>query len=517
MRARREVDVSSVRFKLNGAAVEVPSDGTLLTTLRERLGISSTKDGCAPQGQCGCCTVWVDGQPRVACVTPVARVEGREVTTLEGLDSADEWARAFCDTGASQCGFCTPGIIMRLAADEHPVATLDEDVAKSLLAHLCRCTGWQTIGEAVRRRSRPSLTRDVEAAVRRATLEGGTVQRVGPEIARGEGGFADDTAPDGARVFVLAPNGEWVTGADPAAARRGAGVVPGRKSTVGLRWPIEVPEPSEWSRTLVTTWVEPAPLEPDAVWCRPGEEPVGPLGNGGAFGGKTGSWLASEARRLADREGRPVRLLLSREDSVRRGVKRPPIAAAVNSDGSGVVWVRRTPGVVESVARWAPDWRVHEVDVPGPPTSLAVRGALWAEIAVLRASVTQPDADGDHVRAPDGGEAWARLDDDGSVRVRVRAGRVLDEVVMRSYVIGAAHMALGWVRSEGIAVDESGEVHDLTIRSFGVLRAVDMPKVDVEIVDGDDEPVNGSDAVFAAVAAAAWRAEGFGSRWPTRR
>ncbi|MFM8531121.1 MAG: (2Fe-2S)-binding protein, partial [Ilumatobacteraceae bacterium] len=139
--------MSSVRFKLNGAAVEVPSDGTLLTTLRERLGISSTKDGCAPQGQCGCCTVWVDGQPRVACVTPVARVEGREVTTLEGLDSADEWARAFCDTGASQCGFCTPGIIMRLAAAEPPIATLDEDVAKALLAHLCRCTGWQTIGE----------------------------------------------------------------------------------------------------------------------------------------------------------------------------------------------------------------------------------------------------------------------------------------------------------------------------------------------------------------------------------
>jgi len=509
--------VSSVRFQLNGAPVDVPADGTLLTALRERLGISSTKDGCAPQGQCGCCTVWVDGQPRVACVTPVARVNGRDVTTLEGLESADEWARAFCDTGASQCGFCTPGIIMRLAAAEPPDATLEEDVAKSLLAHLCRCTGWQTIGEAVRRRSQPSPARDMDTAGRRATLEGGAAQRVGPEIARGEGGFADDTVPAEARVFVLAPNGEWVSGEDPAAARRDAGVVPGRKSTVGLRWPIAPPEPSGWSRTLATTWVEPAPLEPDAAWCRPGGEPVGPLGNGGAFGAKSGSWLATEARRLADREGRPVRLLLSREDSVRRGVKRPPLAAGVNSDGSGTLWVRATPGVVESVSRWAPDWTVHEVDVPGPPSSLEVRGAVWAEIAILRSSVTEPDAEGDHVRAPDGGEAWARIDDDGSVRVRVRAGRVLDEVVLRSYVIGAAHMAFGWVRSEGIAVDEAGEVHDLTIRSFGVLRAVDMPKVHVQIVDDGGDPVNGSDAVFAAVAAAAWRAEGFGPRWPTRR
>lgn len=515
--------VSSVRFQLNGVDVEVPSDGTLLTSLRERLGIRSPKDGCAPQGQCGCCTVWVDGQPRVACVTPVARVAGRTVTTLEGFDDAASWARAFCDAGASQCGFCTPGIIMRLAAEKTSSETTDEDVAKSLLAHLCRCTGWQTIGEAVRRRSEPSPRRDLDAASARATLEGGTPQLVGPEVARGEGGFADDTAPTAARVFVLAPNGEWVAGADPASARHEAGVVPGRKSTVGLRWPIAMPEPSGWSRTLVTTWVEPAPLEPDAAWCRPGDEPVGPLGNGGAFGGKTGSWLATEARRLADREGEPVRLLMSREDSVRRGVKRPPLAAGVNSDGSGTMWVRSTPGVVEAVRQWAPDWRVHEVDVPGPPTSLAVRAAVWAEIAVLRASVTEPGEDGDHVRAPNGGEAWARIDPDGTVRVRVRAGRVLDDVVLRSYAIGAAHMALGWVRSEGIAVDESGHVHDLTIRSFGVLRAVDMPRVEVLIdVDAsnpvnDSNPVNGSDAVFAAVAAAAWRADGFGPRWPSRR
>jgi len=99
----------------------------------------------------------------------------------------------------------------------------------------------------------------------------------------------------------------------------------------------------------------------------------------------------------------------------------------------------------------------------------------------------------------------------------VRAGTPLDTVVLRSYCIGAAHMALGWVRSEGIAVDAAGEPQDLTIRSFGILRAADMPPVEVEIEPDDGPPVNGSDAVFAAVAAAAWRHEGFPPDWPVRR
>jgi len=90
-------------------------------------------------------------------------------------------------------------------------------------------------------------------------------------------------------------------------------------------------------------------------------------------------------------------------------------------------------------------------------------------------------------------------------------------VTLRSYCVGAAHMALGWVRSEAIAVDEAGMPLDLTIRSFGVLRAVDTPRIDVRIVASDGPPMNGSDAVFAAVAAAAWKASGFAPRWPTMR
>jgi CO/xanthine dehydrogenase Mo-binding subunit len=104
---------------------------------------------------------------------------------------------------------------------------------------------------------------------------------------------------------------------------------------------------------------------------------------------------------------------------------------------------------------------------------------------------------------------------DGSLRVWVAAGDPLDEVVLRSYCLGAAHMALGMVTSEGLAVDEAGEIHDLTIRSFGILPASATPPVHVEIEPSSGPPVNGSDAVFAAVAAAVWRAAGFAPEWPT--
>ena len=77
-------------------------------------------------------------------------------------------------------------------------------------------------------------------------------------------------------------------------------------------------------------------------------------------------------------------------------------------------------------------------------------------------------------------------------------------------------MALSWVRTEALAVDEAGTIHDLTVRSFGVLRSMDMPQVNVTIVESDDEPVNASDAVFAAVAAAAWLHAGTPQRWPVQ-
>jgi CO/xanthine dehydrogenase Mo-binding subunit len=209
-----------------------------------------------------------------------------------------------------------------------------------------------------------------------------------------------------------------------------------------------------------------------------------------------------------------VRVLLSREDVVRLGPKRPPIAAGIRADGTGVLRAVRTPGLAAAVAQMAPGLTVDEVDVAGPPTSMDPRGAGWVEAAVLLSSL-RPDGP-DEVRGPSGAVASAVVVDDG-VRVTVRCGLPLDDVVLRSYCIGATHMALGWVRSEGIAVDDAGEPQDLTIRSFGIMRAVDMPPVEVHIEPSDSEPVNGSDAVFAAVAAAAWRHLGFPPEWPARR
>jgi aerobic-type carbon monoxide dehydrogenase small subunit (CoxS/CutS family) len=542
-------------------AVDVAPGESLLSVLRERLGLVSAKDGCAPQGQCGCCTVLVDGDARVACVTPAVRVEGRAVTTVEGLEAGSHGslADAFVATGGSQCGFCTPGIVMRAAALLAKGRTRRADVDRGLAAHLCRCTGWQTVYEAIdvaasevtdaaASGSRPESRRDLDAAARRAELEGGGRQRVGIDVPLGQGGFADDVAPRGALVAVPCPRGSTVDAVDAAGmrwvvadslvdARAEAGKVQGRRTTIDERPPLPPPDLRSGGVRLATGWVEPAYLEPDASWCEPGGEPSTPLANGGAFGGKESSPVPAAARALADRLGRAVRVVLSREDVVRLGPKRPPIGAAAAYEGDAVDVRGRvvagagaafvdgaiTPYRLEVRQRW------KAVPVAGPAVSAHLRAAGLAEVAVLvegaldeagadrRALVADDRAAGvlldSCAAAPGGARAGARvrLDDSGAlerVEVRVAAGDPLDDVVLRSYAVGAAHTALGWVLSEGIAVDpDSGEVHDLTIRSFGVIRAKDTPPIDVTVVADDGAPrPRSSDAVFAAVAAAAWNA-----------
>jgi CO/xanthine dehydrogenase Mo-binding subunit len=174
--------------------------------------------------------------------------------------------------------------------------------------------------------------------------------------------------------------------------------------------------------------------------------------------------------------------------------------------------VVRTPGIIEAVAEVAPGLVVEEVDVAGPPTGSHLRAAGWAEALALVAAAR---GEVGTVTAPGGGRASAEVVD-GRIRARVWAGEVLDEVVLRSYAIGAAHMAYGWVTSESLTVDDEGEVHDLTIRSFGVPRAVDTPPIEVTIEPDGGPAVNGSDAVFAAVAAAIWLHQGTPTDWPTR-
>jgi xanthine dehydrogenase small subunit len=549
-----------ISFTVDGRPVDVADDGSsLLTVLREQLGLRSAKDGCSPQGQCGCCTVLVDGQPRVACVTPARRVRGRSITTLDGLDPAERaaWGEAFCAAGASQCGFCTPGIVVRLSALAAKGAGPDDAAAveQALLAHLCRCTGWRTILDAWVRHAGavgpgapgPTETpggRDLDAASERATIEGRSPQLVAPDVALGRGGFADDEPPAGALVAVPDPAGGWVVDETLPAARARAGKVQGRRTTAELRHPLELP-PGDWDATLRTTWVEPAYLELDASWCDPGDDPATPLANGGAFGGKLASVVTEAARTLADERGRAVRAVLAREDAVRLGPKRPPVAGAMRPDGTGVLRVVATHGIEDVVAAVAPGLRVEQVEVAGPPTSLDLRAAGWAEALVLAAAagVVAPGGDtgaavagrgaprpgvlrverGDGhasvtVRSPDGAVARAEvvLGTQARVAVEVACGPPLDETVLRSYCVGAAHMALGWVTSEGLAVDGAGDVHDLTIRSFGVLRAVDTPPIAVTIDSAaGGPPINGSDAVFAAVAAAAWLADGCPPEWPS--
>jgi len=509
--------VSQLSFTVDAREVAVADDGaSLLEVLRDRLGLRSVKDGCSPQGQCGCCTVLVDGQPRVSCVTPARRVAGRTVTTLDGLDAGTRasWGDAFVATGGSQCGFCTPGIVVRFAAlHERGTEADDPRVARSLHAHLCRCTGWQTVVEAYgcfALGSSDPPRRDWSAAAARALLEGGAAQLVGPEIALGEGGFADDTAPLDALVAVLDSAGTWVVGETRSEARALAGTVPGRRTTADVPQPLAVPS-GDWDATLATSWVEPGYLETDASWCEPGGEPVSPLANGGAFGAKRTSPVAQAARDLADRYGRAVRVLFSREDSVRLGPKRPPLAGGATAAGEGVLVVARTPGVEEAVASVASGLAVRQVDVAGPPTALDLRAAVWAEaialVAGARGSVGA-------VTAPNGASAEAELAG-GRIRALVRCGDPLDVVALRSYCIGAAHMAYSLVTSEGLAVDERGEVHDLTVRSFGVVRATETPPIEIEIDDRPGEPVNGSDAVFAAVMAATWLDRGCPPTWPT--
>lgn len=165
----------------------------------------------------------------------------------------------------------------------------------------------------------------------------------------GQGGFADDTAPPGALVAVPDGGGDWVVGETLAEARSRAGKVQGRRSTAGLHHPLEVP-PGSWDLSLRTTWVEPAYLETDASWCRPGDEPATALANGGAFGAKVASVAPGTARRLADQLGRPVRVVLSREDVVRAGPKRPPVAAGMMKDGTGIM--RVTHARLGSPPRW---------------------------------------------------------------------------------------------------------------------------------------------------------------------
>lgn len=144
-----------VHVTVNGramAADDVWEGESLLYVLRERLGLPGAKNACE-QGECGSCTVYLDGIPVCACLVAAGQAEGREVMTVEGLPPGDEVQRAFVEAGAVQCGFCTPGLIMQThALIERSAGRVPEDaeIREALAGNLCRCTGYEKIIDAVR-------------------------------------------------------------------------------------------------------------------------------------------------------------------------------------------------------------------------------------------------------------------------------------------------------------------------------------------------------------------------------
>ena len=185
-------------FDLNGTTITTSGNHPhLMAALRDELGVISPKDGCAPSGQCGCCTVLVDGRARVACQTSMERAEGTQVLTLEGFNASerDLYATTFAAHGALQCGFCTPGILVRTKAliDRKGTKLTREEASRHLGAHLCRCTGYTKILDAVE-----SLAAgEVPVVEPRGGIGTSGLRYEACDLSLGDRPFIDDMAPPG--------------------------------------------------------------------------------------------------------------------------------------------------------------------------------------------------------------------------------------------------------------------------------------------------------------------------------
>jgi aldehyde oxidoreductase len=186
-------DADRVELTVNASPVTISRRHPhVLHALREELGVLSAKDGCSPQGQCGCCTVLIDGKAQITCQMPIDKAAGRTITTLEGIDPQEvqRYADTFAACGALQCGFCTPGILVRAKAqiDKKGAALTREEMARHLGGHLCRCTGYVKIVDAIEALA--------QGDHRKPEANGGVgssgVKYEAPSLATGERGFVDD-------------------------------------------------------------------------------------------------------------------------------------------------------------------------------------------------------------------------------------------------------------------------------------------------------------------------------------
>ncbi len=250
-----DVTTTRVDLTVNGAPVSVRSDHPhLLAALREELNVTSAKDGCSPSGQCGCCTVLVDGKAVVSCTQPIDKVAGKSVTTLEGIDQneRERFANAFSACGGLQCGFCIPGIVMRAKSQiDKKGDSLDRAaMAPHLGAHLCRCTGYVKVLDAI---EAVAKGKSFEPALGRAVGDSGAKYEAA-ELALGDRGYIDDIRVPGmlhaalhftdhARADVVAIDTAAAAAADGVMAVFTGADIPGelRVGIIYKDWPVMIP------------------------------------------------------------------------------------------------------------------------------------------------------------------------------------------------------------------------------------------------------------------------------------
>lgn len=244
-----------VQFVANGVPVGVRSNHPhLLSALREELNITSPKDGCSPSGQCGCCTVFVNGKAVVSCQTSLEKVAGGEVITLEGIDESErrKYSDAFAACGGLQCGFCIPGIVVRAKAqvDKKGLGLKREDMARHLGAHLCRCTGYVKVLDAIEM----VALGQTPVLPKVGGIGSRSVKYEAHELALGDRGYVDDIRIDGmlhaslhftahARAKVLAIDSSKALALNGVSAVFTAADVPG-ELMVGIiykDWPVMIP------------------------------------------------------------------------------------------------------------------------------------------------------------------------------------------------------------------------------------------------------------------------------------
>ncbi|HEX3088860.1 MAG TPA: molybdopterin cofactor-binding domain-containing protein [Ilumatobacteraceae bacterium] len=244
-----------VDFQLNGTAVTVRDDHPhLLAALREELDVTSPKDGCSPSGQCGCCTVHIDGKAIVSCQQSLAKTAGKSVTTLEGVAEEERtaFADAFAACGGLQCGFCIPGIVMRAKAqiDKKGADLQPSDMARHLGAHLCRCTGYVKILEAIDAVAKGKQFEPVLSA----TVGGSGAKYEAGQLTLGDRDYVDDMRIPGmlhAALHLTAHSRADITSIDITAAVSAPGVIAVftaadivgelRVGIIYKDWPIMIP------------------------------------------------------------------------------------------------------------------------------------------------------------------------------------------------------------------------------------------------------------------------------------